>query len=62
MEKGVSRLGLGKHRKMGVVPSAQHFTGKKGGKAQRNKKSTRKQRQLKRGSHVNKYAHLVGSV
>lgn len=51
-------LGLSKHRKSGKAANHRHFTGKK-----RKSKTvtrtgnglTRKERRLKRGSHVNRY-------
>lgn len=51
-------IGLSKHRKKGRVPNASHFTGPKRGKPIRRKGKglTYKQRQLKKGTHRNKYA------
>ena len=49
--------GLSKHRKKGKVPNIKHFTVKKSGKRIRRKGKglTRKERQLKKGKHNNKY-------
>lgn len=53
-----SGRGLSKHRKSGFVPNSNHFTGPKKGKRvrRRGKGLTYKQRQLKKGTHRNKYA------
>lgn len=50
------------HRKLGKgPPSFQHFTGKSGnGGSQRKRKSSRKERALKHGTHMNRYARLKG--
>lgn len=48
-------FGTSKHRKSGISPNINHFTGKSGSNTKRKNKTTRKQRRLKRGTHVNKY-------
>ncbi len=61
MEKGRGNLGSRKHGKSGKVHNAKHFTGKSGGKQvlRKGKGLSRKERHLKRGTHGNKYAHLI---
>ena len=49
--------GMRKHRISGHTVSGEHFTGR-GKKISRKNKSTRKQRQMKQGSHINKYKKL----
>jgi len=50
-----SRMGMKKHYKMGHTVNCNHFTGQKKSGTKRKNKSTRKQRRLRRGTHVNKY-------
>lgn len=55
-------MSMGLHHKSGKSrPSFQHFTGKSGnGGSQRKRKSSRKERALKHGTHMNMYARLKG--
>jgi hypothetical protein len=48
--------GMSKHRKSGHANNVLHFTGKSGSDSQRKRLSSRKQRRMNRGTHVNKYA------
>jgi len=49
-------LGMSKHRTMGHTPNEHHFTGRKGGCGRiKRKSSTKKSRELKMYTHVNKY-------
>ncbi len=48
-------MGMQKHRKSGVSVNHNHFTGTTKGKRIRRNGLTRKQRKLKRRTHVNKF-------
>ncbi len=50
-----SGSGMSKHRKSGHTVNSSHFTGTKRGKRIRRKGISRKERQMKRSKHVNKY-------
>ena len=50
-----SNIGIAKHRISGHTVNSAHFTGPTKGKRIRRKGKSRKEKEMKRGTHVNKY-------
>lgn len=55
MEKSRDGFGSRKHGQSGKASNYNHFMGKKAGKPLKRKGTTRKQRKVKHGTHINKY-------
>lgn len=52
-------FGTAKHRKSGHSVNNSHFTGSKKSGTKRKRKTSRKQRRLKRRTHSNKYGEVA---
>lgn len=48
-------LSMKKHARSGHAVNSNHFTGMKGSDTDRKRKSSRRMRKMKRGTHINKY-------
>jgi hypothetical protein len=57
MHSGRKGIGSHKHGKSGIPTKSTHFTGVSKGSKVRRKGSTRKQRKMNRGTHINKYSN-----
>jgi hypothetical protein len=55
----VEAMGMRKHGRSGYSCNSSHFTGKQKTGTKRKQQLTKRQKNAKRRSHVNKYAHLV---